>query len=144
MRDSSQTPGGYSFLGMGELVEEEVIRTTPLHTLVENCATDTLLSPSSHEISAPDFSRSPIPSPVSPDSDYVRKSNSDYVIERTQSESVKSELPPSNHRVVQSSSQNRAFMNLLLKMMTRQRFRHRQMCRLQIATLPCRTYWMIH
>ena len=103
MRDSSQTPGGYSFLGMGELVEEEVIRTTPLHTLAENCATDTLLSPSSHEISAPDFSRSPIPSPVSPDSDYVRKSNSDYVIERTQSESVKSELPPTNHRVVQSS-----------------------------------------
>ncbi|KAK3104745.1 hypothetical protein FSP39_009161 [Pinctada imbricata] len=107
VKDSTSShPNTYSFLNMGEVVEEEVIRTTPLHTLSEHTS-DTLLSPSSQEI-VPDFSRSPIPSPVSPSR--LQKSPSDEVMDSQQGDhhrgdSTKSgdSSSPSSHRIVQSS-----------------------------------------
>lgn len=105
-RKSSQGHNSFMYPGNEEVVEEEVIRTTPLHPLNED-----VLSPSTTPYDVSDLFRSsssPMPSPFDKcPPHYFHKSNSEQTIqshrlqlskERTRSEDIQS-----SHHPVQSS-----------------------------------------
>ncbi|XP_052718753.1 pleckstrin homology domain-containing family G member 5-like isoform X6 [Crassostrea angulata] len=105
-RKSSQGHNSFMYPGNEEVVEEEVIRTTPLHPLNED-----VLSPSTTPYDVSDLFRSsssPMPSPINKcPPHYFHKSNSEQTIqshrlqlskERTRSEDIQS-----SHHPVQSS-----------------------------------------